>query len=85
MKKKKKVLTPDLLHHIISIFLYLTKSSLFHSVINNNLKFIIIMVELIGKISNQVTHDILTFIKDIINESYKISQLIIFNNKELIL
>ena len=84
-EKKKKVLTPDLLHHIISIFLYLTKSSLFHSVINNNLKFIIIFVELIGKISNQVTHDILTFIKDIINESYKISQLIIFNNKELIL
>ena len=84
-EKKKQYLTPDLLHHIISIFLYLTKSSLFHSVINENLKLIVVMVDLIGKQSNQVTHDILTFIKDIINESYKISQSIIYNNKELII
>ena len=78
-------LTPDLLHHIISIFLYLTKSSLFYHSINNNLNFVIILVELIGQISNQVTHDILTFINMVINESYRISQKIIFNNKELVI
>ena len=80
----KKNLTPDLLHHIFSIFLYLTKSPLFYSLINNNLKFIDVLVELIGKISNCVTHDILTFIQNIIKESYKISQIIIYNNEELI-
>lgn len=84
-EKNKQNLTPDLLHHIISIFLYLTKSPLFYSLINKNLNFMIILIELIGKISNQVTHDILTFIKNVIDESYRISQLIIYNNKELIL
>ena len=80
----KQNITPDLLHHIISIFLYLTKSPVFYSIVNDNLNFIVILIELIGQISNSVTHDILTFLKDIINESFKISQLIIFNNKELI-
>ena len=84
-EKHKNNITPKLLHYIISIFLYLTKSPIFYSLINNNLNFIVVLVELIGKISTEVTHDILTFIKDIINESYKISQLIIYNNKELIM
>ena len=84
-EKNIEHLTPDLLHHIISIFLYLTKSSLFYHSINNNLNFFIILVELIGQISNQVTHDILTFINMVINESYRISQKIIFNNKELVI
>jgi hypothetical protein len=42
------------------------------------------LIYLIGKVSNQVTHDILTFIKYVIDESYKISQLLILNNEELI-
>ena len=42
------------------------------------------IIYLIGKISNQVTHDILTFIKYVIDESYTISQQLILNNKELI-
>ena len=84
-EKNMKNLTPDLLHHIISIFLYLTKSPLFYHLINYNLNFIIILVELIGRISNEVTHDILTFIHMVIKESYRISEKIIFNNKELII
>ena len=83
--KNKHYMTPSFLHYIINIFLYLTKSSLFYSLVNNNLNFIIILVNLIGIVSNQVTHEILTFIKNVINESYKISQLIIFNNEELII
>ena len=86
-QKNKQNLTPDLLHHIISIFLYLTKSPLFYSLINsdNELTLIKILINIIGIISNKVTHDILTFIKDIMEESYKISQLIIYYNKELII
>ena len=82
-KKNIKNMTPDLLHHIISIFLYLTKSPVFYSLINKNQNVIIVLIELIGTISNQVTHDILTLIKNIIDESYRISQLLIYNNKEL--
>lgn len=83
-KKNIKNMTPDLLHHIISIFLYLTKSPVFYSLINKNQNVIIVLIELIGAISNQVTHDILTLIKNIIDESYRISQLMIFNNNELL-
>jgi hypothetical protein len=83
-KKNIKNMTPDLLNHIISIFLYLTKSPLFYSLINKNQNVIIVLIELIGTISNQVTHDILTLIKNIIDESYRISQLLIYNNNELI-
>ena len=68
----KQNITPDLLHHIISIFLYLTKSPVFYSIVNDNLNFIAILIELIGQISNSVTHDILTFLKDIINESFNL-------------
>ena len=80
----KANITPDLLHHIICIFLYLVKSPLFYLLIDKNQKFMNVLIYLIGKISNEVTHDILTFIKNVINESYKISQLLIFNNNELI-
>ena len=83
-KKNIKNMTPDLLNHIISIFLYLTKSPLFYSLINKNQNVIIVLIELIGTISDQVTHDILTLIKNIIDESYRISQLLIYNNNELI-
>ena len=83
-EKNKQNMTSDLLHHIISIFLYLTKSPVFYSKVNSNLNFIVILIELIGEISNPVTHDILTFLKDIINESFRISELIIYNNKKLI-
>jgi len=83
-KKNIKNMTPDLLHHIISIFLYLTKSPVFYSLINKNQNVIIVLIELIGTISNQVTHDILTLIKNIIDESYRISQLMIYNNNELL-
>ena len=83
-KKNKIYISPDLLHHIISIFLYLLKSPLFYALIDKNYKLIHILIEFIGKISTQVTHDILTFIRSVINESYSISQLLIFNNKDLI-
>ena len=80
----KSNITPDLLHHIICIFLYLDKSPLFYSLIDKNRAFMNNIIYLIGKISNEVTHDILTFIKNVINESYKISQLLILNNLDLI-
>ena len=79
----KSNITPDLLHHIICIFLYLDKSPLFYSLIDKNRAFMNNIIYLIGKISNEVTHDILTFIKNVINESYKISQLLILNNLDL--
>ena len=79
----KNNINSDLLHHIINIFLYLVKSPLFYLLIDNNQKFMINVISLIGKSSNQVTHDILTFIKDVINESYTISQKLILNNMEL--
>ena len=79
----KNNINSDLLHHIINIFLYLVKSPLFYLLIDKNKKFMINIISLIGKISNQVTHDILTFIKDVINESYTISQKLILNNMEL--
>ena len=83
-EKNKESISSDLLHHVISIFLYLVKSPLFYSLIDKNRKFMVNMIYLIGKISNQVTHDILTFIKYVIDESYTISQLLILNNVELI-
>ena len=83
-EKNKIYISPDLLHHIISIFLYLLKSPLFYALIDKNHKLIHILIEFIEKISTQVTHDILTFIRSVINESYSISQLLIFNNKDLI-
>ena len=79
----KSNITPDLLHHIICIFLYLVKSPLFYSLIDKNRIFMNNIIYLIGKISNVVTHDILTFIKNVISESYKISQLLILNNLDL--
>ena len=83
-EKNKESISSDLLHHVISIFLYLVKSPLFYSLIDKNRKFMVNIIYLIGKISNQVTHDILTFIKYVIDESYTISQLLILNNVELI-
>ena len=80
----KANINSDLLHHVINIFLYLVKSPLFYALIDNNRKFMINLIYLIGKISNQVTHDILTFIKYVIDESYTISQLLIFNNIDLL-
>jgi len=83
-EKNKENISSDLLHHVISIFLYLVKSPFFYSLIDQNRKFMDNLIYLIGKVSNQVTHDILTFIKYVIDESYKISQLLILNNEELI-
>ena len=83
-EKNKENISSDLLHHVISIFLYLVKSPLFYSLIDQNRKFMDNIIYLIGKVSNQVTHDILTFIKYVIDESYTISQLLILNNEELI-
>ena len=83
-EKNKENINSDLLHHVLSIFLYLVKSPLFYSLIDKNRKFMINIIYLIGKISSQVTHDILTFIKYVIDESYTISQLLILNNVELI-
>ena len=82
-ENNKANITPDLLHHIICIFLYLVKSPFFYSLIDKNRSFMNNVIYLIGKISNEVTHDILTFIKNVINESYKISQLLILNNLDL--
>ena len=82
-ENNKANITPDLLHHIICIFLYLVKSPFFYSLIDKNRSFMNNIINLIGKISNEVTHDILTFIKNVINESYKISQLLILNNLDL--
>ena len=82
-ESNKSNITSDLLHHIICIFLYLDKSPLFYSLIDKNRAFMNNIIYLIGKISNVVTHDILTFIKNIISESYKISQLLILNNLDL--
>jgi len=83
-EKNKENISSDLLHHVLFIFLYLVKSPLFYSLIDKNRKFMVNIIYLIGKISNQVTHDILTFIKYVIDESYTISQLLILNNAELI-
>ena len=83
-ENNKTNINADLLHHIMCIFLYLVKSPLFYYLIDKNRKFMTNIIYLIGKISNQVTHEILTFIKDVINESYSISQTLILNNKELI-
>ena len=83
-EQNKSNINSDLLHHVIFIFLYLIKSPLFYYYIDNNRKFMMNIIYLIGKISNQVTHDILTFIKYVIDESYTISQQLILNNKELI-
>ena len=83
-EKNKENISSDLLHHVISIFLYLVKSPFFYSLIDQNRKFMDNLIYLIGKVSNQVTHDILTFIKYVIDESYTISQLLILNNEELI-
>ena len=41
------------------------------------------IIYIIGKISIRVTQDILTFIKSVIEESYTIAQLLIFNSEEL--
>ena len=82
-ENNKANITPDLLHHIVCIFLYLVKSPFFYSLIDKNRSFMNNIIYLIGKISNEVTHDILTFIKNVINESYKISQLLILNNLDL--
>ena len=67
----KSNITPDLLHHIICIFLYLDKSPLFYSLIDKNRAFMNNIIYLIGKISNEVTHDILTFIKNVIKKVIK--------------
>ena len=84
-EKNKEIINPNLMHLVINIFLYLVKSPSFYFFIDNNRTFMTNIIYLIGKISNQVTQDILTLIKSIINESYKIAQLLIFNNIELIL
>ena len=83
-EKNKEIINPNLMHLVINIFLYLVKSPSFYFFIDNNRTFMTNIIYLIGKISNQVTQDILTLIKSIINESYKIAQLLIFNNIELI-
>ena len=83
-EKNKEIINPNLMHLVINIFLYLVKSPSFYFFIDNNRTFVTNIIYLIGKISNQVTQDILTLIKSIINESYKIAQLLIFNNIELI-
>jgi len=83
-EKNKEIINPNLMHLVINIFLYLVKSPSFYFFIDNNRTFVTNIIYLIGKISNQVTQDILTLIKSIINESYKIAQLLIFNNVELI-
>ena len=79
----KANISVDLLYHVINIFRYLVKSPLFYSIIDNNRKFMINIIYLIGKISNNVTLEILSFIKNVINESFTISQLLILNNTEL--
>lgn len=79
----KANISSDLLYHVINIFRYLVKSPLFYSLIDNNRKFMINIIYLIGKISNNVTLEILSFIKNVINESFTISQLLILNNTEL--
>jgi hypothetical protein len=79
----KANISGDLLYHVINIFRYLVKSPLFYSIIDNNRKFMINIIYLIGKISNNVTLEILSFIKNVINESFTISQLLILNNTEL--
>ena len=79
----KANISSDLLYHVINIFRYLVKSPLFYSIIDNNRKFMINIIYLIGKISNNVTLEILSFIKNVINESFTISQLLILNNTEL--
>lgn len=79
----KANISVDLLYHVINIFRYLVKSPLFYSLIDNNRKFMINIIYLIGKISNNVTLEILSFIKNVINESFTISQLLILNNTEL--
>ena len=79
----KANISGDLLYHVINIFRYLVKSPLFYSLIDNNRKFMINIIYLIGKISNNVTLEILSFIKNVINESFTISQLLILNNTEL--
>ena len=83
-EKNKEIINPNLMHLVINIFLYLVKSPSFYFFIDNNRTFMTNIIYLIGKISNQVTQDILTLIKSVINESYKIAQLLIFNNIELI-
>ena len=83
-EKNKEIINPNLMHLVINIFLYLVKSPSFYFFIDNNRTFMTNIIYLIGKISNQVTQDILTLIKSVINESYKIAQLLIFNNVELI-
>ena len=83
-EKNKEIINPNLMHLVINIFLYLVKSPSFYFFIDNNRTFVTNIIYLIGKISNQVTQDILTLIKSVINESYKIAQLLIFNNVELI-
>ena len=83
-EKNKEIINPNLMHLVINIFLYLVKSPSFYFFIDNNRTLMTNIIYLIGKISNQVTQDILTLIKSIINESYKIAQLLIFNNVELI-
>ena len=79
----KANISGDLLYHVINIFRYLVKSPLFYSLIDNNRKFMINIIYLIGKFSNNVTLEILSFIKNVINESFTISQLLILNNTEL--
>ena len=83
-EKNKEIINPNLMHLVINIFLYLVKSPSFYFFIDNNRTFMTNIIYLIGKISNQVTQDILTLIKSVINESYKIAQLLIFSNIELI-
>ena len=82
-ERNKANISGDLLYHVINIFRYLVKSPLFYSIIDNNRKFMINIIYLIGKISNNVTLEILSFIKNVINESFTISQLLILNNTEL--
>ena len=74
----------DLLHHIFQIFLYLTKTSYFYFTIDQNPDFIKILIKLINKISDLVTLDILTLLRDMIDQSFRIAQTYIYTSKDLI-
>ena len=82
-EKNKEIINSDLMHIVINIFSYLVKRPLFYSLIDKNRKFMTNIIYIIGKISIRVTQDILTFIKSVIEESYTIAQLLIFNSEEL--